>query len=61
MKMPRFQRYGFPFQYYKPYNYRPRTPTFQPPPPPEEVVVPSPPPPVYPHCVTLVVTLLIQH
>ena len=22
--MPRFQRYGFPFQYYRPYNYNPR-------------------------------------
>lgn len=27
--MPRFSGYGFPFQYYRPYNYnyRPRTPT----------------------------------
>jgi hypothetical protein len=34
MKMPRVQRYGFPFQYYNPYNYKPRTPiskTTQPP------------------------------
>lgn len=25
--MPRFPGYGFPFQYYRPYNYRARTPT----------------------------------
>ena len=43
--MPRFQGYGFPFQYYRPYNYRPRTPTFQPSPPPEEVRTSSPPSP----------------
>ena len=30
--MPRFQRYGYPFQYYRPYNYnyRPRTPVSEP-------------------------------
>lgn len=27
--MPRIQRYGFPFQYYRPYNYIPRTPITQ--------------------------------
>jgi len=40
--MPRFQRYGYPFQYYQPYNYKPHTPTFKPVPPPEEI---EPPPP----------------
>ena len=40
--MPKFPRYGFPFQYYRPYNYRPRTPITPPVPPPEEV---TPPPP----------------
>ena len=40
--MPRFQRYGFPFQYYNPYNYKPRTPAYKPTLPPEDV---SPPPP----------------
>lgn len=28
--MPRFPGYGPPFQYYRPYNYRPRTPTSEP-------------------------------
>lgn len=43
--MPRFQRYSYPFQYYNnPYNYRPRTPTFNLAPPPEEVTPPPPPP-----------------
>lgn len=42
--MPRFQRYGFPFQYYRPYNYRPHTPAFKPVPPPEEITPPPPPP-----------------
>ncbi len=42
--MPRFPRYGFPFQYYRPYNYRPRTPVTTPIPPPQEIA-PSPPPP----------------
>lgn len=41
--MPRFQRYGFPFQYYRPYNYRPRTPIATPAPAPEEIT-PLPPP-----------------
>ena len=40
--MARFQRYGYPFQYYNPYSYKPRTPAFNPSPQPEEV---SPPPP----------------
>lgn len=44
--MPSFQRYGFPFQYYRPYNYKPRTPAFNPAPPPEEVAPPPPPKPV---------------
>ena len=30
--MPRFPGYGFPFQYYKPYNYKPHTPVATPPP-----------------------------
>ena len=34
--MPRFPRYGFPFQYYKPYNYRPHAPAPEPPPLPEK-------------------------
>ena len=33
------------FQYYKPYNYRLRTPISQPIPPIKEVVIPEPPPP----------------
>ena len=28
--MPRFPRYNPPFQYYSPYNYRPRTPSPEP-------------------------------
>ena len=28
--MPRFHAYGLPFQYYKPYNYLPRTPFTEP-------------------------------
>ena len=28
--MPRFPGYGPPFQYYRPYNYRPRTPSPEP-------------------------------
>lgn len=28
--MPRFPGYGPPFQYYRPYNYRPRTPVPEP-------------------------------
>ena len=46
--MPSFQRYGYPFQYYRPYNYKPRTPTFNPIPPPEEVAPPPPPKPAKP-------------
>ena len=44
--MPRFPGYGPPFQYYRPYNYRPRTPVTQPAPPVEKCVIspPSPPP-----------------
>jgi len=37
--MPSFPRYGYPFQYYRPYNYKPRTPTPQP----EEVAPQLPP------------------
>ena len=44
--MPRFPGYGPPFQYYRPYNYRPRTPVPQPVPPPEEIAPPPPPKPV---------------
>jgi len=40
--MPRFQRYGLPFQYYVPYNYRPHTPSHQPIPVVEEVIPTSP-------------------
>ena len=43
--MPRFPGYGYPFQYYRPYNYRPRTPVNEPVHPPEQVVQPPPPPP----------------
>ena len=39
--MPRFQRYGIPFQYYRPYNYRPSTP----PSVPQEIIQPPPPKP----------------
>lgn len=42
--MPRFQRYGYPFQYYTPYNYKPRTPAFNSAPQPEEIKPPPPPP-----------------
>ena len=38
--MPRFQRYGIPFQYYRPYNYRPSPPVSKPVPPPSEVAPP---------------------
>ena len=40
--MPRFQRYGIPFQYYRPYNYRPSAP----PPVPQEIIQSPPPKPV---------------
>ena len=46
--MPRFPRYGFPFQYYRPYNYKPHTPivappiTEQVPPPPKPAKSPDP-------------------
>ena len=43
MNMPRFPRYGFPFQYYRPYNYKPHTPIVTQAPAPE-VVIPPPPP-----------------
>ena len=43
MNMPRFPRYGFPFQYYRPYNYKPHTPIVIQQPPPEPTV-PLPPP-----------------
>lgn len=42
--MPRFPRYGFPFQYYRPYNYRPHTPPMRPSPPPVEIAPPEPEP-----------------
>ena len=42
--MPRFQRYGFPYQYYRPYNYRPHAPVARPVTPPEEITPPVPPP-----------------
>ena len=42
--MPRFPRYGFPFQYYSPYNYKPHTPIVTQPPLAQPVVPPSPPP-----------------
>ena len=42
--MPRFPRYGFPFQYYRPYNYKPHTPIVTQPPLAQPVVPPSPPP-----------------
>lgn len=44
--MPRFPRYGFPFQYYNPYNYRPRTPAYKSLSLPEDVAPPPPEPPV---------------
>ena len=43
--MPRFSGYGPPFQYYRPYNYRPHTPVPQPVPSPEKIIPPPPPPP----------------
>ena len=43
--MPRFPRYGLPFQYYNPYNYRPRTPVINPHHPQKEIPPVSPPPP----------------
>ena len=48
MKMPRFSGYGYPFQYYRPYNYRPRnyvsrTPTVEATPPPKEIEPPPSP------------------
>ena len=42
--MPKFSGYGFPFQYYRPYNYKPRSLSIEPLPPPEEIKTPSPPP-----------------
>ena len=44
--MPRFPGYAPPFQYYRPYNYRPRTPVSQPVQPPEKVIPPPPSPPI---------------
>ena len=46
--MPRFPRYGFPFQYYRPYNYKPHTPIVTQPQPPEPAVPLPPPKPVKP-------------
>ena len=43
--MPRFPGYVPPFQYYRPYNYRPRTPIPQPIPPPKELAPPPTSPP----------------
>ena len=42
--MPRFPGYGFPFQYYRPYNYRPSPSVSKPVPPPQEIVPPPQPP-----------------
>ena len=42
--MPRFPGYGPPFQYYRPYNYNYRPPTFEPQPVPQPKEF-SPPPP----------------
>jgi len=44
-RFPVFPGYSHPFQYYRPYNYRPRTPISQPIKPIEEVAFPKPPPP----------------
>lgn len=41
--MPRFPGYGPPFQYYRPYNYRPRTPASEPVPTPH-IPIPEDPP-----------------
>lgn len=43
--MARFPGYGLPFQYYRPYNYIPRTPISKPVPSPEEISSPPPPEP----------------
>lgn len=40
--MPRFSRYGFPFQYYRPYNYMPHAPRPTPAPVPEPQPQPEP-------------------
>ena len=42
--MPRFPGYGFPSQYFRPYNYKPSPPVSKPVPPPEKVVSPPKPP-----------------
>lgn len=39
--MPRFPGYGPPFQYYRPYNYRPRTPISNPVTSPKDVIPPQ--------------------
>lgn len=41
--MPRFPGYGFPFQYYRPYNYKPHTPPPEPVIPPKEITPPPKP------------------
>ena len=41
--MSRFPGYRYPFQYYRPYNYKPHTPPPEPIAPPKEIL-PSPPP-----------------
>ena len=43
--MPRFPVFGYPYQYYRPYNYKPRTPVNEPLVTPQEVSKPSPLPP----------------
>lgn len=43
--MPRFPGYNPPFQYYRPYNYRPHTPVQRPVPYSEDFFRPQTPPP----------------
>lgn len=43
--MPRFPGFGYPYQYYRPYNYKSYTPVNEPVVTPQEVSKPSPPPP----------------
>ena len=38
--MPRFPGYGPPFQYYRPYNYKPRTPAIESTPPQKNITPP---------------------
>ena len=41
--MPRFPGYRYPFQYYRPYNYKPHTPSPEPILPPKEILPPPKP------------------